>query len=138
MDFRKKLKLRLITAIIYAVVGVLIIIGVVIAKPDNAFISSFGVALAVMGIARLRNYFLITRNEETLRKQEITETDERNLSIVNKARSAAFYIYFMLSGVTVIVLSFLGLHEAAKWIACSVMLLAVIYWICYLVYRKKF
>lgn len=137
MDYKKKLKLRLYIAIIYIALGVTMIVGTFAVKTENEFISAFGFAMAIMGIVRRRNYFIITKNEETIRKQEIIETDERNLSIQNKAKSAAFYIYTLSSCTAVIILSFLNMHEAAKWVSCSVLLLVAIYWICYLVYQKK-
>lgn len=137
MDYKKKLKSRLYIAITYIALGIMMIAGTFVTKTDNDFISAFGFAMVVMGIVRIRNYFIITKNEETIRKQGIAETDERNLSIQSKAKSATFSIYTMLSGAAVIVLSFLELHEEAKWISYSVLLLVAIYWICYLVYQKK-
>lgn len=137
MDFKKKLKSRLYIAIIYMAVGVMMIVGANATKTDNAFVASFGIALVVMGIVRIRNYFMITRNEETIKKQQIAETDERNLSILHKAKSAAFSIYILLSGTAVIILSLFSMHGAAKWISYSVALLVAIYWICYWVYQKK-
>ena len=137
MDYKKKLKSRLYIAITYIALGIMMIAGTFVTKTDNDFISAFGFAMAIMGIVRIRNYLIITKNEERIRKQEIAETDERNLSIQSKAKSATFSIYTMLLGTAVIVLSFLKLHEVAKWISCSVLLLVAIYWICYLVYQKK-
>lgn len=137
MNFKKKLQTRLYVAIICIALGVvMIVIPFLMPLPDD-FLSSFGVAMVVVGLARVRNYRRITKTEETVRKQEITETDERNLEIINRARSAAFSIYLLLLAAGVIVLSFFGLHEVSKWISFAVFLLVLIYWICYLVYRKK-
>ena len=108
-----------------------------IMKPDNEFISSFGIALAVVGLVRLRNYVIITRSEERIKKQEILETDERNIFIVNKARSVSFIVYTLLLCVAVIVLSFLNMHQIAMWISLSVFLLIAVYWISYFIIRKK-
>ena len=137
MDFEKKLKVRLYTAVIYLLLGLLMIIGTFITKTDNSFISSFGLMLAIIGIAKIRNYFIITKSEETIKKQQIAEEDERNISIMYKARSTAFLIYILLLCVGIIVLSFFNMHDATKWIACLVSLLVLIYWICYWVYQKK-
>lgn len=137
MDYKNKLKQRLYIAVIYIALGVMMITGTFATKPDNDFASSFGFAIIVMGIVRVRNYFMITKNEDTIRKQEIIETDERNIAIQDKAKSATFSIYTLLSATAVIILSLFNLHEIAKWVAYSVLLLMVIYWICYLVYRKK-
>ena len=137
MNFKKKLQTRLYVAIICIALGVvMIVIPFLMPLPDD-FLSSFGVAMVVVGLARVRNYRRITKTEETVRKQEITETDERNLEIINRARSAAFSIYLLLLAAGVIVLSLFGLPEVSKWISFAVFLLVLIYWICYLVYRKK-
>lgn len=137
MNYREKIKTRLYIAIIYIGLGVIMIVGAFTAKPDNEFISAFGLAMMIMGITRIRNYMLITRNENTLRSQETKETDERNLFIQNKAKSTTFSLYFLIAGTAVIILSLFNMHEIAKWIAYSVLLLAVIYWICYWIYQKK-
>lgn len=137
MDFKKKLKIRLYTAIIYVVLGVMIIVGAFVSKPENDFISSFGLILSVIGIARIRNYFIITKSEESIKKQQIAETDERNISIANKAKSAAFLIYVLILAIAVIILSLLNMQSIAKWLSYSVCLLITIYWVCYLIYQKK-
>ena len=138
MDFKKKLKSRLNVGIIYIMLGIImIVLSFVIPKADNTFVSSFGFALLMIGIVRVRNYLIITKSEENIRKQEIAETDERNISIMHKAKSTAFSIYTLFLSVAVIVVSFLNMHEVAKWISCSVLFLVVLYWICYLVYQKK-
>ena len=137
MDFKKKLKLRLNVAITYIVLGVILIVGTFITKTENEFISSFGFAMIIMGFVRIRNYRMITKDEGTIRKQQIMETDERNISIIHKAKSTAFAIYIFILGIAVIVLSFIGMHEAAKWVAYPACLLVVIYWICYWIIRKK-
>ncbi len=137
MDYKKKLKSRLNIAITYIVLGVMFIVGTFITKTENDFISTFGFMMIIMGLVRIRNYRMITKDEDTIRKQQIIETDERNISIINKAKSAAFAVYILILGVAVIVLSFMGMHESAKWVAYSVCLLVVIYWICYFIYQKK-
>ncbi|MBE6582404.1 MAG: hypothetical protein E7648_03975 [Ruminococcaceae bacterium] len=137
MEFKKKLKIRLWVAISYIVLGIAMATVSIVSKTENQFTSSFGLALTVMGIARVRNYFLITKNEDTLRKREITETDERNVSIVNKARSTAFTVYILLAGIFVIVMGFLDKIEISIWVSYSVALLVFVYWICYIIYQKK-
>lgn len=137
MDYKQKLKSRLYIAIIYIALGILMIVGVFATKSENDFTSSFGLAIIVAGIVRIRNYFKITKNDETIKKQEIAETDERNISIMNKAKSVTFSIYILLSGTAVIILSLFNMHDIARWIAYSVCLLVVIYWITYWIIRKK-
>lgn len=137
MDFKKKLRTRLYIAIIYITLGIIMIVGGFIYQQSSDFLSSFGLALTVMGCVRIRNYFIITRNDESIKKQQIAETDERNISIMHKAKSTAFSLYTLLSCVVVIVLSLLNLSVIAKWISYSVLLLVILYWICYWIYQKR-
>ena len=137
MDFKKKLKVRRITAIIFMVLGVLLIAVAAITKTDNTFIPSYGLGIAVIGVARLRQLSRITKNEESEKKREIAETDERNILIAQKAKSMAFFLYIILTGIAVIVLSFLKMQETAALVSYPAMLLIVLYWISYLIYQKK-
>ena len=137
MDYKQKLRLRLNISITYIVLGILFIASTFITKTENNFISSFGFAMIIIGLVRIRNYRMITKDEDTIRKQQIIETDERNISIIHKAKSAAVAVYSLILCTAVIVLSFIGMHEAAKWIAFSLCLLIVIYLIFYIIYQKK-
>ena len=137
MDYKKKLKSRLNLAITYIVLGVIFIAVTFISENENDFISAFGFAMIIMGIVRIRNYRMITKDENTIRKQQIIETDERNISIIHKAKSIAFSIYIMIMSAVVIILSLFNMHNISKYIAYSVWLLIVIYWVAYFVYQKK-
>ena len=94
MDFKKKLKVRLFTAISYIILGLALIITFNLIKTNNNFLSSFGFALVIIGVVHIRNYLMITKNEETIKKRQIAETDERNIAISSKAK--AFHSLFML------------------------------------------
>ena len=102
MDYKKKLRSRLNVAITYIVLGVMFIVGTFITKTENDFISTFGFMMILMGLVRIRNYRIITKDEDTIRKQQIIETDERNISIIHKAKSAAFAVYTFILGAAVI------------------------------------
>ena len=138
MEFVKKLKIRLGIAVTYAVLGAVMIIVALLTKTDNNFVSAYGVALFVIGVARIKQYFIISKNEQSIKRREIAETDERNVDIVHKARSAAFIVYVIAMCLVTLVLSFLNMHDIAKWFAMSAMLLVVIYWVCYYIISKKF
>ena len=138
MEFKKKLKIRLYTAIAYMVLGAaMIVLFNVVVKSDNTFLSSFGLALLVIGFANLRRYFLITKNEETIRSQEIAETDERNIFLAHQARSAAFVLYTVLACAAIIILELLNLTDPAMVLSGSGCVLHVIYWAAYWIIRKR-
>ena len=63
MEFKKKLKTRLYVAIAFIVLGIIMITSTFIVKTDNHFVSSYGLALVIMGIARLKKHFIITKIE---------------------------------------------------------------------------
>ncbi|MBR6513824.1 MAG: hypothetical protein IKT46_03210 [Clostridia bacterium] len=136
MDFKKRMKIRLWTNIIYIVLGVAMIAAGFITKTDNEFVSSFGLTLTVVGLALIKKN--IITSEEKLKRREIAENDERNIAIVHKARSWAFSFYVILGCLAVIVLSLLSLQDIASWIGVGVFSLIAIYWICYFIVRKKY
>ena len=137
MDFKKKLKIRLYTAISYIVLGVALIVTAFITKMENEYFSPLGFAFAVIGIARVKQYFLISKNEETIKKQEIRETDERNIAIANKAKSVSFSLYILVSCIAIIILQILGKSDLVNILGLSVCALLIFYWISYFIIRKK-
>ena len=137
MDYKKKLKTRLYYGIICIVLGAIMIIGVTATKSENEYISAFGFAVAMVGIARIIQYLKITKNEDSIKKQKINETDERNLSIIQKAKSATFSIYLLISCTVVIITSLFDMPDVANWFGYSQFVLVIIYWICYFIYQKK-
>ena len=136
MDFKKRMKIRLWTNIIYIILGVAMIAVGLITKTDNEFVSSFGLTLTVVGLALIKKN--IITSEEKLKRREIAENDERNIAIVHKARSWAFSFYVILGCLAVIVLSLLSLQDIASWIGVGVFSLIAIYWICYFIVRRKY
>ena len=138
MDFEKKLKSRLIISISYISIGVLFIILYSAGVIKNEYIMSFSVALTIMGVLKVLQYKQITKNKETIQKRRIMETDDRNISIIHKAKSAAFGWYVLIGCAMVIIFEVIGKRELSNIIALNVCALIILYWINYFVYRKKF
>ena len=137
MEFKKKLKTRLYLAIAYILSGITMILVFNMMNNGNEYLSSLGLAFVVIGIVRVRNYFMITKSEETIKKQEIAETDERNVAIANKARSYAFIIGVVLLSIAVIVLQLLNLRLYVLILSGVLCALLVIYWISYWILWKR-
>ena len=138
MEFKKKLKQRLYIAVSYIVIGLVLIAADALNHFENQFFFSFGIALIVMGILRLIRHRKITRDDASIHRQEVAETDERTLMMNEKARGWAFACSILIAGVAVIVLSLLGKHEAAQpfaWYVCGQICL---YWVCWCIIRKKY
>lgn len=136
MKFKKKMTIRLYTSIIFAVLGIVMIAIAFATRLESGAISSFGIGMTVYGLARIKQFFYITGDKDRLKKQEILENDERNISIAYKARSITFTIFIILSYVAVIILSLFNMHTEAEWILYSLLALVVIYLITYTVVRK--
>ena len=138
MEFKKKLKQRLYIAVSYIVIGLVLITVDALNHFDNQFFFSFGITLIVMGILRLIRHRKITKDDASIHRQEVAETDERTLMMAEKARSWAFSYSIMIAGIAVIVLSLLGKHDDAQpfaWFVCGEV---VLYWICWLILRRKY
>lgn len=138
MEYKKKLKIRLYVAIAYIVLGVAILVTGVLVKSNNEFVSPLGLMLFVIGVSRVKHHFYITKNDERARNKQIAEEDERNVMIILKAKNSAFTAYVILCGIAVIILSLLNLYELSGMIGYSVCILVAIYWICYLIYKRKY
>ena len=139
MEFKKTLQTRIYTAIAYMVVGILLMLVAFITKTDNHFIPAFGLGLLFNGILRLMQYRRITKNEQSIKKQQIAEADERNRMLLERAKSWAFYLYIMLTGTVLIVLAILGIQDTlVRMISYSICLLVLLYWICYHILKRKY
>ena len=137
MDFKNKLKTRLYLAICYILSGITLIVVFNVMDNPNEYLSTFGLVLTVLGIARLVRYLRITKTEETVKKQQILETDERNVAIVNKAKAMTFNVFVILLSITIIVLQFLNFAAYVQmlfYVLCAVL---VIYWISYFIIRAR-
>ena len=138
MDFRKKMKQRFWIAISYIALGLILVIIDVVNHFENYFFSSFGSALMIMGILRIIRHRKTMRDDQSIRKQERTESDERIRMIAERARSWVFSLSVTGAGILVIVLSILGHHDAAlpfAWYVCG---MCILYWICFIIIRKKY
>lgn len=95
---------------------------------DN-FWSGFGGGIAAVGIIRLIYGIKYRKNEAYAKAVDVSINDERNIYVVRKAKSAAFYI-------TVIALAIIGFDvysQAACFALCGML---IIYWVSYLIINK--
>ena len=138
MEFKKKMQQRRIIGISYILLGLALTIADMLKGFENNYFTSFGIALIFMGILRLLQYRKITQDDKSMRKREVAESDERTRMIAERARSWAFSISITGAGIVVIVLSLLGHHEEAlpfAWYVCG---MVVLYWISFVIIRKKY
>ena len=138
MEYKKKLKQRLYIAVSYIIIGLVLIVADALNHFDNYFFFSFGFTLLIMGIVRIFRYRKITADDQSIRKQELAETDERNRMLSERAKSWVFSFSLMCAGFAVIILSLLGYHDQAlpfAWYVCGQ---TVLYWIFWIILGKKY
>ena len=135
MDYRKKLKTRLYTAITMIAAGIIFTVFSIFSEADMA--STFGAVFLVMGIARVVQYRRLLNDPEEMRRREIVEHDERNIMLWTKARSLAFAVYIIAMGIAVIVLQMMEMAQAANIVSLCMMGFIVIYWVCYYIIVKR-
>ena len=138
MDFKKRMRQRWYLAFSYCLIGIVFIIVFWLGETENYFLNSFGFALLAIGITRIVQNRKITKTEDSMRKREIMESDERNRMIADRAKSWTFTFSITAAGIVVIILSILGYHDQAQpfaWFAC---LMVALYWIFWLIAQKKY
>ena len=128
---------RMIAYIIYIIFGaVLIALGVL--EVVDSFWSGMGGALIAMG-AVLVIQFLRYKNDESYREKWDVETqDERNHFIRNKAWAWAGYLFVLIAAICAIVFKLLGQDLLSMAASFTVCILVLLYWICYIVLKKKY
>ena len=138
MEFKNKMKMRIVTMSVYAIIGVVLCVIGCAGLVENNYVISWGTALTLCGIVKIIQLALIMRNPEKMEKRAIAEKDERNIMIYEKSRSLAFTIYIMAAGIAVIALFLLNLEFAGRVVAYTVCGFLVIYLICCAIIRRKY
>ena len=128
---------RIVACIIYIILGVaLMVLGML--EVVDSFWSGMGGALIAVGVVRMIHILRYHNDESYRENMEIETKDERNQFIRNKAWAWAGYLFVLNAAISTIVLKLLGqdlLSIAAGFVVCVLMLL---YWVCYLVLKKKY
>lgn len=138
MNFANRIKLRAGISAFYLAVGAVIIAAANFTKSDNEAAYCFGAAFAVCGAVRMVRYIRLLKTPDVLKQMEIAENDEMNITLAQKARSAAFLIYFVLAGLLAAGFYIMGNSAAGEAIAYVICAMTLIYWICYRIIRRKY
>ena len=128
---------RFLTCIIYLALGVILVVLGILEVLDS-FWSGMGGALIAMGAFRAIQALRYSQDETYREKRETELKDERNQFIRNKAWAWAGYLFVLIAAISTIVFKVMGqelLSMAASFAVCILMLL---YWVCYLVLKKKY
>ena len=132
-----KKNLRLYINYLWIVLGA-VLIGFAFAGKVDEFWNGMGTAFVVVGIVNLLRYHRMNKNEAYRERKELEMSDERNQFLRNKAWAWAGYCFVMIASVGSIVLRILGQDDFSSVAACAVCLIMVLYWISYMVLKRKY
>lgn len=104
----------------------------------DSFWSGMGTSLAVMGLIFLLRGIKYRRNEDYKKEVDTEVNDERNKFLAMKAWSWAGYLFVMISAVAAIVMKILDYDQYVFFFAGSICLIMVLYWVVYMILRKKY
>lgn len=128
---------RFIASIIEIVVGLGLLLLRFFDVIDD-FWSGMGTALIVVGVLQLIRHIRYKTNTAYKESVDVELNDERNKFLSMKAWSWAGYLFVMIAAVAAIVLKICGLDEYVFFASGSVCLIMILYWVSYMIVRKKY
>ena len=128
---------RMIVSIIWVVLGT-VLIALAFAEKVDVFWNGVGSGLLVVGVLQLLRQYRFSKNESYREKIEIEEKDERNHFIRNKAWAWTGYLFVLIAAVSCLVLRIVGQNLLSIVASGAVCLMLVLYWISYMILRKKY
>lgn len=130
-------KKRMALSVFWIIIGVILFVLALMQIIDQSMWAGIGGGLIGAGAAMLiRNIKYIT-NEEYKEKIDIQNNDERNKFLANKAWAWAGYCYVMIAAAASIALMIVGRPEYVL-VSGSLCLMIVLYWLCYVILRRKY
>ena len=128
---------RLIVYIVYIIFGTCLF-GLGFAEISDTFWSGMGGALIAVGIIRTIQMLRYSKDDVYYEKMKIEVADERNQFLRNKSWAWAAYLFVLIAAVSTIVFKLLGEDLLSMTAGFAVFILAVLYWISYMILRKKY
>lgn len=104
----------------------------------DSFWSGMGAALVVVGVLRIIRTVRLHQDESYRQKVETEASDERNRFIRSKAWAWTGYLYILTAAILSIVLRVVGQELLSLAASASVALMVLLYWIAFVLLRKKY
>lgn len=133
----KRMKERLIASILEIIIGLALVAASIFGVVDE-FWSGMGTTLLIIGVIFLFRTIKYKTNRDYKEKCDIEINDERNKYLSMKAWSWAGYLFVMIAACSTIVLKLTGKEDLMMISSGSVCLVMVLYWISYMVLKKKY
>lgn len=130
-------KVRLIASVLEVIIGITLLICSFLNLVDD-FWSGFGVSFIIIGALFLFRNVRYYTNKEYQQEIDIQTDDERNKYLSMKAWSWAGYLFVIIAAVGTIGFKFADKEELMMLCSGAVCLIVFLYWISYIILRKKY
>ncbi len=130
-------KVRLIASVLEVIIGIILLICSFLNLVDD-FWSGFGVSFIIIGALFLFRNVRYYTNKEYQQEIDIQTDDERNKYLSLKAWSWAGYLFVIIAAVGTLIFKFINKEELMMLSSVSVCLVVFLYWISYIILRKKY
>jgi len=128
---------RMIASIVEIAIGTVLLLCNLFGVLDEYW-GGMGTALMVVGGIFLARQIKYRTNEEYRETVDTEAKDERNRYIAMKAWAWAGYLFVLIAAAASIVLKILGHDQLVHMTAGSACLIMILYWLSWLVLRKKY
>ena len=128
---------RLYVNILWLIIGS-ILIGLSFAGVVDEYWNGMGMGLAVVGAINLLRIYRLNKNDVYREKMELEASDERNHFIRNKAFAWAGYYFILIAAIGTIVFKIIGQELLSQAAAYAVCLMLILYWISYMILKRKY
>ena len=132
-----KQNMRVYLNIVWMILGA-VLIGLAFWGKVDEYWNGMGTALLIIGAIRLLRYHRLNKNDAYRERKELELSDERNRFLRNKAWAWAGYYFVLIAAIGSIVLRFMGQDTMSSAAAYAVWLLMILYWISYMILKRKY
>ncbi len=128
---------RWIIAALYILTGIILTVCGQMEMVDE-FWSGMGMALIFVGALRMFRLIRYTTDSTYKEQTDTARQDERNRFLGMKAWSWAGYLYMILAGLGTVLFKVLEMEDLMFAASGSVCVMLTLYWVSYLILRKKY
>ena len=129
---------RLALTVFWIVLGAVLVVLTVTEVLDSSIYSGMGGALMAVGTLQVIRAVKYRKDSEYREKVDTELGDERNRFLRMKSWSWAGYFTILIEGIGAIIAMVLGERTVQLVLSYSVCLVLVIYWIAYVIKKKKY
>lgn len=128
---------RILIVIAYMIVGVVLNVLSFMGKIDS-FWSGFGASLIIIGLLQLFKHFKYRTNKDYKEKVDVELNDERNKYIRNKAWAWSGYLFVIVAAIMTVVFKLLQREDLMMLCSGCVCFFVVVYYISYMILKRKY